>query len=71
MCRNDMIATAYRNALIADARLTWADAFIVASTSSFAAVAALPAVYLVKSALGINLMPGASPLHDVFFWMLG
>ncbi|MGD9785909.1 MAG: hypothetical protein AB7E80_00950 [Hyphomicrobiaceae bacterium] len=25
------------------------------------------AAYLVKSALGINLLPGPSPLHDLFY----
>ena len=33
----------------------------------FAATTAVVVLYLVKSALGINLMPGPSPLHDLFF----
>jgi hypothetical protein len=32
-----------------------------------AGVAALVALYLLKSALGINLMAGPSPLHDVLY----
>lgn len=70
MCRNDMIATAYRNALIADAPLKWLDTIIVATTASLAATVALAALYVVKSALGINLMPGQSPLHDLLYWMV-
>lgn len=65
-----MIATAYRNALMADNALAWSDAFIVATTAALASALALPALYLVKSALGINLMPGPSPLHDLLFWMV-
>lgn len=38
-------------------------AFVV-STGAMAAIAVL---YLVKSALGINLMPGPSPLHDLLY----
>lgn len=33
----------------------------------FAATMAVVVLYLVKSALGINLMPGPSPLHDLFY----
>lgn len=66
-----MIAAAYRNALIGDTSMAWSDAFIVASTAALASALAVPPLYLVKSALGINLMPGPSPLHDLFYWMLG
>ena len=34
------------------------------------AVLAVPPLYLIKSALGIDLMPGPSPLHDLLYWML-
>lgn len=36
-----------------------------------AAALALPALYLVKSALGIDLMPGPSPLHSLLYHLLG
>lgn len=65
-----MIASAYRNALIADGQLAWIDTLIVSLTASLACAVAIAALYLVKSALGINLMPGPSPLHDVLYWML-
>lgn len=65
-----MIATAYRNALLADT-MGWTDAFIVTATAALASILALPPLYLAKSALGINLMPGPSPLHDLLFWLLG
>lgn len=31
---------------------------------------AIIALYLVKSALGINLLPGPSPLHDLFYHLV-
>lgn len=65
-----MIATAYRNALIAHAPLNWLDTLIVASTASLGSAVALAALYVVKSALGINLMPGQSPLHDLLYWIV-
>lgn len=34
------------------------------------AVLSVPPLYLVKSALGIDLMPGPSPLHDLLYWMV-
>jgi len=33
-------------------------------------VLAVPPLYLAKSALGIDLMPGPSPLHDLLYWMV-
>ncbi|MEQ1714842.1 MAG: hypothetical protein ABL907_02450 [Hyphomicrobium sp.] len=65
-----MIATACRNALIADCPLKWADAFVLAGLASFATVVSASTVYLTKSALGINLMPGPSPFHDLLYWIL-
>jgi len=65
-----MIANAYRNALIANAPLAWLDTFIVATTASLGSAVALAGLYVVKSALGINLMPGQSPLHDLLYWMV-
>jgi hypothetical protein len=65
-----MIATAYRNALLAQSPLKWSDAFVLASLASVTSAVALSALYLTKSALGINLMPGPSPLHDLLYWLL-
>ena len=42
-----MIATAYRNAMIADAPLKWFDTFIVATTASLASAAALVGLYVI------------------------
>lgn len=65
-----MLATAYRNALLGNDALSWFQAFALALVSAWAATLAAIALYLTKSALGINLMPGPSPFHDLLFWML-
>ncbi|MEZ5899866.1 MAG: hypothetical protein R3D51_10275 [Hyphomicrobiaceae bacterium] len=66
----DMFATAYRNALFAENNLTWGQAFLLAVPASAIMSVGIAALYLTKSALGINLMPGPSPLHDLLYWML-
>lgn len=33
-------------------------------------VLSIPPLYLAKSALGLDLMPGPSPLHDVLYWIV-
>lgn len=65
-----MLATAYRNALFGNDALSWVQAFVLALFSAFGSTLAFSALYLTKSALGINLMPGPSPFHDLLFWVL-
>lgn len=65
-----MIATAFRNALAADNALRWSDAFILSVLAAPGCAAAIAVLYIMKSALGINVMPGPSPLHDLLFWLL-
>jgi hypothetical protein len=38
-------------------------------SSGFLALA-VPVLYIVKSALGIDLLDGPSPLHDYLFWIV-
>ena len=66
-----MIARACRKAIAPDQPMSWSEAIIVSSMALCAAVPAIAAAYLVKSALGINLMDGPSPLHDVLFHFVG
>jgi hypothetical protein len=33
-------------------------------------VISIPPLYLAKSALGIDLLPGHSPLHDLLYWIV-
>lgn len=42
----------------------------MAILSSGFLVLALPLLYVVKSALGIDLLDGPSPLHDYLFWIV-
>ena len=41
--------------------------FVVASLSGFGLVLLVSALYVTKSAMGIDLMDGPSSLHGVFF----
>lgn len=45
----------------------WGEAFALSVVSIGAAVPGVMGAYLVKSALGINLMSGPSPLHDLLY----
>jgi hypothetical protein len=65
-----MLANALQNAYYPDAELRWRDAFVLAAAGTLTSVAALGGLYLAKSALGINLMPGPSPFHDLLYWMV-
>ena len=65
-----MLATAYRNALDGNDNLNWGQAFVFASGARNASGVAISALYVTKSALGINLMPGPSPLHDLLYWIV-
>ena len=41
-----------------------------AATIVTSAAVSIPVVYLCKSLLGIDLMEGPSPLHDMLFWLV-
>ena len=47
--------------------MSWAEAFMVSSVALLAALPVVVLAYLVKSALGINLMAGPSPLHELLY----
>ena len=48
-------------------QMSWIEAFVLSSAALLAAIPVVATLYLVKSALGINLMAGASPLHDLLY----
>ena len=62
-----MLSAAFQNAIAPAEPMSWAEAFMVSSAALFAAVPVVAGLYLVKSALGINLMDGPSPLHDLLY----
>ena len=66
-----MLAAAFQKAIAPANPLTgsmsWAEAIIVSSAAVVVAMPVTAALYLVKSALAINLMDGPSPLHDLLF----
>ena len=65
--RNDMIAAPARADSFADLMLKGVLSVLYGTAFAAAACAGVAALYLVKSALGINLMPGPSPLHDLLY----
>ncbi|MGL4395142.1 MAG: hypothetical protein ACRCS9_01255 [Hyphomicrobium sp.] len=50
--------------------MSWGDAFLVATSAMSATLPIVAGLYLAKSALGINLMTGPSPLHDLLYWIV-
>lgn len=65
-----MLSAAFQKAIAPAEPLSWAEAFTVSSAALAAALPVLAGLYLVKSALGINLMDGPSPLHDLLYHFL-
>lgn len=62
-----MLIAALQNAIAPAEPMGWAEAFLISSIALMAAVPVVIALYLVKSVLGINLMDGPSPLHDLLY----
>ncbi len=62
-----MFAAAFQKALAPANQMGWAEAFIVSGVALVLVLPMIAALYLVKSAVGINLMNGPSPLHDLLY----
>jgi hypothetical protein len=62
-----MLARAYAQALNPTREMTMFEAAVLGLTVTVGGMAAIAVLYVVKSALGINLMPGPSPLHDLLY----
>lgn len=67
MRAGSVLSTAFQNAIAPGQHMSWSEAFIVSSTALLAAGPVAAGLYLAKSALGINLMAGPSPLHDLLY----
>ncbi len=65
-----MLSRALQNAIAPTQPMSWSEAFVVSCAAMAASLPLIAGMYLVKSAAGINLMPGASPLHDLLFWIV-
>ncbi len=65
-----MLSRAIQNAIAPTQPMSWSEAFVLSSAAMAASLPLIACLYLVKSAAGINLMPGASPLHDLLFWIV-
>ena len=62
-----MLASATQRAIFDPQTMSRIEALLLGSIFAIAACVAIVVLYLVKSALGINLMPGASLLHDLLY----
>lgn len=62
-----MLSAALQNAIAPAEPMGWTEAFLISSAALAVAVPVAIALYFVKSALGINLMAGPSPLHDLLY----
>lgn len=62
-----MLRRALRHAIAPTPTLTWAEATLVSCLAVAASLPLVAGAYLAKSAAGINLMTGPSPLHDLLF----
>jgi hypothetical protein len=55
---------------VASAHMSWREAFAISLLALPAACAAVAALYLLKSAAGINLTSGPSLLHDTLYALI-
>lgn len=65
-----MFTSALRNAMSPAKPMSWAEAFVLSTVAIFASLPVFAALYLAKAALGVNLMAGPSPLHDLLFHLV-
>ena len=65
-----MFATALQNAIAPVQPMSWTEAILLSGMALAASVPVVAGLYLVKSALGINVMDGPSPLHDLLYQLV-
>ena len=64
------LVSALQNAIAPTEPMSWAEAFVLSSAATAASLPLIACLYLIKSAAGINFMAGASPLHDLLYWIV-
>jgi hypothetical protein len=62
-----MLTRALQNAIAPAKPMSWVEAILMSTAALLAVTPAIAVLYLVKSALGINLMDGPSPLHGLLY----
>ena len=62
-----MLTAALKNVIAPAKPMSWTEALLVSLAAALVSVPAFAVLYLAKSALGINVMPGPSPLHDLLY----
>jgi len=65
-----MLSRTVAKALYAHQPMSWLEAILFSTMALAAAVPVAGGLYLAKSAAGINLMVGPSPLHDLLYHLV-
>jgi CDP-diglyceride synthetase len=65
-----MLIAVYRKALAWAKPIALTEAFLLSGAALAALFPMIVGAYFVKSALGINLLPGPSPLHDLLYHLI-
>ncbi len=62
-----MLTRALQKAIAPAEPMSWAEAICLSTMAVLSSLPLIAGLYLLKSAAGINLMPGPSPLHDLLY----
>lgn len=62
-----MFSRALQKAIAPAEPMSWAEAIFVSSVAILSSLPLIAGLYLFKSAAGINVFPGPSPLHDLLY----
>jgi hypothetical protein len=62
-----MFSRALQKAIAPAEPMSWAEAICVSAMAVLSSLPLIVGLYLLKSAAGINLLPGPSPLHDLLY----
>lgn len=62
-----MLSRALHKAIAPAEPMSWAEAVLVSTIAVITSLPLFAVVYLVKSAVGINVFAGHSPLHDLLY----
>lgn len=62
-----MLSRAIQNAIAPTEPMSWVEAICLSTFAVFTLLPLIAGLYLVKSAAGINVFAGHSPLHDLLY----
>lgn len=65
-----MLSRALQKAIAPTEPMSWAEAFCLSTIAVLTSLPLIAGLYLLKSAAGINIFPGPSPLHDLLYQLI-